>query len=279
MFPEKIALSDDDFTRVSRTVYDHCGINLKADKRELVQSRLAKLIRGSTFKCYSDYLDHVLSDSAQPDFVHFIDNLSTNLTSFFRESKHFDYLQQVLIPSLVSNAPSPERLRLRCWSAGCSSGEEPYSLAVTLAESIPSACRANVKILASDISSRMVRAAKEGCYPEKRLEGVASAIRTKYFESKAGTGERNFLARSELRKMLVFRQINLMQEWPVSSGIDFIFCRNVMIYFDKPTQERLVNRYYDVLSPGGMLFIGHSESLSGTKHRFNYIEPTIYQKK
>lgn len=279
IFPQKIKLSDSDFSRVSRVVYDHCGINLKADKRELVQSRLAKQIRKSSFTTYEDYLDHVLSDSKQQDFIHFIDCLSTNLTSFFRENQHFDYLRQILIPRLLQKAPSSNRVRIRCWSAGCSSGEEPYSLAMTLAECVPAFQRSDVKILASDISSRMVHAARTGLYPEARLTGVPPSVRNKYFETRSEAGGRSYSARKELRNLLVFKQINLMKSWPITTGVDFIFCRNVMIYFDKPTQQKLVNRFYDVLSPGGMLFIGHSESLSGTKHPFGYIAPTIYQKK
>jgi chemotaxis protein methyltransferase CheR len=279
LFSQKTKMSDQEFAKVSKVVYEHCGINLKADKQELVQSRLAKLIRKHKFETYTDYLDHVLSDQSGQHFTHFIDCLSTNLTSFFRERQHFDYLTATLIPSLLSKAPNPNAPRIRCWSAGCSSGEEPYTLAMVLSESIPAARRSNVKILASDISTRMVSAASDGYYPEQRLEGVAPAVCKKYFELHTEEKGRYWRAKNELRKMIIFKQINLMQQWPLSSGVDFIFCRNVMIYFDKPTQQKLVNRYYEVLAPGGMLFIGHSESLSGIKHPFDYVAPTIYLKK
>lgn len=279
VFPEKIKLADSEFELVSRTVYEHCGINLKADKRELVQSRLAKLVRRNGYSSYGAYLEHALSDPSSGDFVHFIDVLSTNLTSFFRENQHFEYLVDTFLPGLMANVSRSSRLRIRGWSAGCSSGEEPYSIAMTLAEHIPERDLSNVKILASDISSRMISRAREGDYAEGRMGGVSPGMRQRHFTKCTEADGKHYRVRDELRRMLIFKQINLMGAWPIDTGIDFIFCRNVMIYFDKPTQEKLVNRYYDVLNRGGMLFIGHSESLSGVHHRFKYIAPTIYQKK
>ena len=273
-----LELTDADFSRVSKVVYEHCGINLGAEKRALVQSRLAKLVRANNFTNYKDYLDYVLRNQSNLDFTHFIDRLSTNLTSFFREKRHFDYLRETLIPSLSSKATlaSP---RIRCWSAGCSSGQEPYTLSITFSEVLSAKRRSDVKILATDISTRMVAAAKAGIYSSGQLEGMDLSIKKKYFKS-VSTGESvsQFSVCGDLRKMLVFKQLNLMAAWPISTKLDFIFCRNVMIYFDSSTQERLVNRFYDVLAPGGVLFIGHSESLSGSKHNFKYVEPTIYQK-
>ena len=275
IFFSKIELSDNDFSRVSRVVYEHCGINLKSEKRALVQSRLAKLVRSSGFSSYSDYLDYVLRDPDNAEFTDFIDRLSTNLTSFFRENRHFDYLKSSVLPRLTAGSAAP---RVRCWSAGCSSGQEPYSLAMTIAEFIPEAKRANVKILASDISTQMVSTAKMGRYPKAKLDGIDSALLKKYFSPAQGAGSKDYQVSNELRKMIVFKQINLMKPWPITTMVDIIFCRNVMIYFDKQTQQSLINRFYDQLVPGGMLFIGHSESLSGTKHSFKYMEPTIYRK-
>ena len=279
VFHQKITLSDSEFALVSRTVYEHCGINLKADKRELVQSRLAKMVRLNGCSSYGEYLDMALADFSSREFINFVDCLSTNLTSFFREIKHFDFLENTLLPELINGSSRPDSLRIRCWSAGCSSGEEPYSLAITLAENLPDRARSNVKILASDISSRMLDTARGGNYPEGRIGGVSPSLQQKYFEKRTEPDGKYFRVRPELRQMLIFKRINLIAPWPISTELDFIFCRNVMIYFDKPTQQNLVNRFYDILSPGGMLFIGHSESLSGVQHPFKYIAPTIYKKK
>lgn len=278
LLSKKIKLSKKEFARVSQAVYQYCGINLKSDKLDLVQSRLIKRVRQYESATFNDYLDRVLGDPSGHEFIHFIDCLSTNLTSFFREKQHFDYIKDVFIPGRVASVSGHEPIRVRGWSAGCSSGEEPYSIAITLAESLSNVRFSNVKILASDISSRMIRAAQAGCYPEQRLMAVAPALKKKYFNARTEPSGRCCLVRPELRKMIAFKQINLMSAWPVKVGLDFIFCRNVMIYFDKPTQQKLIDRFYDALLPGGVLFIGHSESLSGISHRFVYVSPTIYRK-
>jgi len=277
--PDKVKLSDREFSAISRVVYDHCGINLKEDKRELVQSRLAKLVRQHKFSSYSDYLDQVLKDPSSTGFTNFIDHISTNLTGFFRENQHFEYLQEVLLPRIIQTVPASDPVRIRGWSAGCSSGEEPYSLAITLAEALQDVRRPNVKILASDISSRVIAAAREGYYSESQLAGIDTSIRRRYFDARMETSGRHYLVKKHLKEMILFKQINLMASWPITTPLDFIFCRNVMIYFDKPTQQRLISRFHGLLRPGGVLFIGHSESLSGIQHPFRYIAPTVYQKK
>jgi chemotaxis protein methyltransferase CheR len=276
---QQITLHDQEFTAISRVVYDHCGINLTGEKKELVRSRLAKLIRKYNCSSYDEYLNFVLKDPSGPGFVEFIDRVSTNLTSFFREKRHFEYLQDTLLPRLMQAAPDPARIRLRGWSAGCSTGEEPYSLAMTLLETLPDVQQADVKILASDISMTVLEKAKDGYYPAERLETVSAALKKKYFAARREQAGPFFLAGKELKKILIFKQINLMQEWPLTTGLDFIFCRNVLIYFDKPTHQTLIARFHRLLKPGGVLFIGHSESLSGIQHEFKNISPAIYLKK
>lgn len=275
---QQVDLPDRDFKRISQVVYDHCGINLTSDKKGLVRSRLSKILRKHGYTSYKEYLDLVLIKSDTPEFTEFIDLLSTNLTSFFREQKHFDYLREILIPRLLSEGSHMSRFRLRGWSAACSTGEEPYTLAMTLLEALPDLRNADIRVLASDISTRVLHKAKAGQYPVARLATVPPALRKKYFTECVDGGAPGLSANEELRKMLIFKQINLMDEWPLTTPLDFIFCRNVLIYFDKPTHQALVERFYKILKPGGVLFIGHSESLSGIQHKFKNARPSIYIK-
>ena len=222
-------------------------------------------------------MDYVRRDAGGTEFTAMLDALSTNLTHFFRESSHFEYLAREFLPSIVAAAPRRGR-RLRVWSAGCSSGEEPYSVAITLREHLPRPEGLDVRVLASDISTRMLATAREGVYPAERLQDVPGSVRSRYFECLAARPVRRYRVAEPLRRMITFARINLMEPWPMSGPFDVIFCRNVMIYFDKPTQERLIHRYWDVLTGGGVLFLGHSESLAGVAHRFRYVRPTVYRK-
>jgi chemotaxis protein methyltransferase CheR len=273
---QQLELTDCDFQAIAKVVYDHCGINLKADKKELVRSRLARLVHQHKMTSYKDYLDFVLKDTSGSNFAAFINRISTNLTSFFREEHHFEYLRENVLPELIKKQVGT--VRIRAWSAGCSTGEEPYSLAITVAEALPNPAKANVRILASDISTSVLHTAMQGRYSMDRVATVPPAARNKYFTMQHEGANKVFAANPELKKMLIFKQINLMQKWPIATELDFIFCRNVMIYFDKPTQERLVGRFTELLKPGGYLFIGHSESLSSVNHQLKYVGPTIYGK-
>ena len=278
---QHIVLTDRDFQKISNLVYEHCGINLHAGKKELVRARLAKRLRQGNFQTFSEYMKHVLEDTTGEEFSILIDSLSTNLTSFFREGQHFEFLQTRLLPSLLERKRLKRDFRIRVWSAGCSSGEEPYSIAITLLDAIAGQGRWDVKVLATDISTSVLEVAKSGIYDKQRVEPVSPLQRQKYFRTSREQNERIFEVNQNLRDIVIFRYLNLMKSWPIDTrqgGLDFIFCRNVMIYFDKPTQSRLVNRFWDILSPGGILFTGHSESLTGIEHRFRYVQPTIYAK-
>ena len=275
---QNAALSDKDFREIRKIVYDHCGINLNEGKKELVYTRLSKRLRVGGFTTFPEYMKHVLEDKTGVEFSMLIDSLSTNLTSFFRESQHFEYLKNVFLPTLMEKKRKVRNSKIRAWSAGCSSGEEPYSLAIVLQEAIQNQGQWDVKILATDISTRMVEAAKLGVYSPERVKPVPAAARKQYLVERQLKGQKVFEANASLKNILFFRYLNLMESWPFKGPMDFIFCRNVMIYFDKPTQARLVNRYWDLLAPGGILFTGHSESLTGIEHKFEYIQPTIYLK-
>jgi chemotaxis protein methyltransferase CheR len=275
---QSIELSDKDFRKISDMVYKHCKINLHAGKKELVRARLAKRLRLGKFNNFPEYLKHVLEDKSGKEFSVLIDSLSTNLTSFFRERQHFEFLQERFLPALMERRRKQNNFKIRAWSAGCSSGEEPYTIAISLLDAINGQGRWDVKILATDISTRMLEKAKAGVYDSERVEPVPAMQKQKYLLSNRMKGRKTFEASKFLKDIIYFRYLNLMEEWPVKGPIDFIFCRNVMIYFDKPTQERLVNRYWNLLASGGILFTGHSESLTGIEHKFKYIQPTIYMK-
>jgi len=275
---QDVVLGEKEFRHISDLVYEHCGINLHEGKKELVRARLAKRLREGRFNSFSEYIQHVLDDPTGREFSILVDSLSTNLTKFFREDQHFAYLSSQLLPRIITSKQRGGRCRIRAWSAGCSSGEEPYSIAITLLESIQGKGRWDVKLLATDVSTRILERAKKGVYERDRIEPISLPLRNRYLIHRRDGAQEAYEVGSVLRELIVFRYLNLMQDWPIRGPLDFIFCRNVMIYFDKPTQERLVNRFYDLLGPGGVLFTGHSESLTGIEHAFKYVQPTIYMK-
>jgi chemotaxis protein methyltransferase CheR len=273
-------LADSDFQRLAKAVHAYCGINLHEGKRELVQARLTKLLRNRPYASAREYLDHVLNIPEQsPEFVEFIDSLSTNLTSFFRESEHFDYLAGHFLPRLLERRKSDGSHRIRAWSAASSTGEEPYSIAMTIQHALDAETSAwDALVLATDISTRVLKIAREGVYDPKRTEPVPQHLASRYLAK--ARGPYPFVQPiPKIRDMVRFAHLNLLEPWPFKGPLDFVFCRNVMIYFDKPTQQKLIDRFFDVIGPGGLLFTGHSESLTGIDHRFAYVHPTIYLKK
>ena len=257
------------FQDISRTVYDVAGIQLRPGKEGLVRSRLAKRLRALGLATYEEYLARVSGDASGRELAEMVDALTTNKTNFFREPAHFDFLRERLLPTLPSSAP------LRIWSAGCSTGEEPYTLAMTLHEALPDLARRDVRVLATDISSRVVAQARAGRYADAVAAEVPPELLRRYFRR---LPEGAWEAGASLRDLIAFARLNLMEAWPMRGPFQAIFCRNVMIYFDKPTQQELVARYYELLAPGGHLFVGHSESLSGIAHRFTYVQPAVYRR-
>lgn len=273
-----LVLTEKDFRQISQIVYDHCGINLHGGKKELVRARLAKRLRAGNFQTFPEYIDYALADKSGMEFSILIDSISTNLTSFFREDQHFKYMDNVFLPALLERKRAQRNFKIRAWSAGCSSGEEPYTIAIVLNEALKSQGRWDAKILATDISTSVLAVAKKGMYCEDRISPVPAALKQKYLITHKTKGEKVYEVSQSLRDMVIFSYLNLMKDWPIRGPVDFIFCRNVMIYFDKPTQNILINRYWDLLDSGGILFTGHSESLTGIEHKFKYVQPTIYMK-
>lgn len=267
--------TDDDFERIRQFVSEHTGIVLTEAKKDMVYGRLSKRIRKGGFGDFSTFCDAVYDgDEEQQDFL--INAITTNLTAFFRENHHFDYLAEHVIPELVKQKGSHKRLRI--WSAGCSTGEEPYSIAITLKEILPNFDQWDIKILATDLDANVVEHGHQGIYRAERIEGLSEERTKRWF--KRGRGDKADLVKvkDELRQMISFKRLNLLHEWPMNGSFDLMFCRNVVIYFDKDTQRTLFDRYAKILAPAAHLFIGHSESLYKVSTKFDSLGHTIYRK-
>ncbi len=264
-------LSDGQFQKVSRIVQECSGIHLKKGKEALVRARLMKRLRALKMVDFDEYLDFIDSEEGRRELDQMIDAMTTNKTSFFREAEHFRFLREEVLPGLASH-------RLRFWSAACSSGEEPYSLAIELLENLKGVDRKDVRILATDVSKRILEKAAEGVYPEAAVEMIPRPVLQRYFTCTRQMRPREYRVGERVRSLVHLAWLNLMERWPMRGPFQLIFCRNVMIYFDRLTQQRLINRFYDLLEPGGHLFVGHSEGLSAIEHRFHYIRPATYRK-
>ena len=261
-----------EFAKIRQLAYDTFGLDLRAGKETLVSARLGKQIRQSGCGSFDEYYCHVVGDSTGEALIHLIDALTTNHTSFFREPAHFDFLRKTFLPEWKNRA------RIDIWSAACSSGEEPYSIAMCSLEELGGAASGKVRILATDISTRVLGAAAKGIYPAERFEALSPAQLRGYWLR----GERDFAgsyrAKKELRAMIEFRRLNLLEPVSRIGPFPLIFCRNVMIYFDKPTQRQVIERLTGCLEPGGYLLTGHAESLTGVEHGLLYVQPAVYRK-
>jgi len=262
-------LKPQEFQKISDLVYRTSGINLKQGKEALVRARLMKRLRTLGIQRVDDYLDFLENDPQGREVACLVDVMTTNKTSFFREGDHFSFLRDTVLPEM--SAP-----RLRFWSAACSSGEEPYTLAAVLCEHLEGVARRDVRILATDISRRMLERAGRAIYPREAVDEIPSPAYRKYFPAHGRGGE--IRVADEARALVRFAYLNLMERWPMKGRFQVIFCRNVMIYFDRPTQQELIQRFYGILEDGGYLFVGHSEGLSAITHRFRYVRPAVYRK-
>ncbi len=273
MSEKEFNYQDADFLRVKRIAYDFAGIDLNESKKNLVYNRLAKRIRFLEQNSFSEYLDYVEAQG-ESEFVQLINAITTNLTFFFRENHHFEYLTETAIPELLKWNKASKKIRI--WSAGCSTGEEPYSLAIILKESVPSDWDA--KVIATDLDTQVIETGQRGVYKIDRLKGVTEERKKRFFLKGEGSNAGFIKAKPELQEIIEFGQVNLMSEWAIPPKVDIIFCRNVVIYFDKPTQAKLFDRYAERLPDNGHLFIGHSESLYKVCDRFELLGKTIYRK-
>lgn len=270
-FLTECELTPAQFARITHLLHEHAGIRMREGKEGLVRARLTKRLRKLGLPDFDAYLGFVEQEKSRQEFAEMIDALTTNKTSFLREATHFDFLRDTVFPTL--------RGPVRIWSAGCSSGEEPYTLAMLCNDAFGESAGREVRILATDISHRVLATAKAGAYPTETMSDVPSAWLQKYWARKADPSGRDlYEAQNTLRRLVHFAKLNLMERWPMQGPFDAILCRNVMIYFDKATQQQLVERYWALLRPGGHLFVGHSESLTGLTHRFRYVQPAVYVK-
>ena len=268
--------SDRDFNKVRQFVLNETGITLSEGKKNMVYGRLSRRLRQLGLNSFTKYID-LASEEKSEERGNFINAITTNLTSFFREEHHFEYLKNVVIPHLlIKNAGAR---KIRAWSAGCSTGEEPYSISIALHEAIPDIDSWDVKILATDLDTNVLAHAKAGVYDAERINGISPARSKKWFQKGKGAHEGSVRVSPQLQSLITFKQLNLMKEWPMKGPFDFMFCRNVIIYFEKDTQRTLFARYSKLLVSDAHLFLGHSESLYKVSDEFELIGNTIYQKK
>lgn len=268
---KEFLLTDSDFKNISSQVYDACGIVLAEHKREMVYSRLARRLRLLKLKNFKDYLAF-LEEHKEREFSEFINAITTNLTSFFREPHHFNYLKNTIVPRLLTT--NAKQKRVRVWSAGCSTGEEPYTIAMTLSGLFPT--NWDVKILATDLDSNVLAKAQAGTYTAANVNGLDKSQLKRWF-LKSHDGQL-YKVKPQLQENIFFKRLNLLEQWPMKGSFDVIFCRNVVIYFDKPTKDTLFHRYFDLLSDAGHLFLGHSETMGKDHKEFKNLGQTIYQK-
>jgi len=278
--PGQFVITEREFQQFRALVLQQTGIALGDSKRQLVCSRLGKRLRYYGYSTFSQYYEHLAErDPEGQELLRMINAITTNKTDFFREAHHFDFLRSAILPAMQTEAGTGGARRLRIWSAGCSSGEEPYSIALTVLEGLPRPWAWDVKILASDIDTEMLAKGREGVYTDDRLSTIPAELRERYFLRGRGTREGLVAVRPEMKDLVAFRRINLRDEsWPIRTLFDCIFCRNVIIYFDRALQEGLVSRFVELLKPGGYLFLGHSESLLGMRLGLRYVGNTVYQK-
>jgi chemotaxis protein methyltransferase CheR len=270
--------SDADFRSFVQLARSHTGIALSDAKRNLVYGRLSRRLRALGLCSFREYREYLESEEGQPEIERFINAISTNLTKLFREAHHFDHLRSRVAAPFAQLEKDKPGGRLRIWSAGCSTGEEPYSIAIVLKREIPDIARYDVRILATDIDTEVLERAAQGEYSINAIDDVPAVYRD-FVRSKSESANGKTITMSdELRSLIRFGRLNLMESWPFSGQFDAIFCRNVMIYFDGPTKADLIDRLVQRIRPGRWLYIGHSESLLGSHPKLELVGRTIYRR-
>jgi chemotaxis protein methyltransferase CheR len=266
-------LSDGDLALIARIVYEQSGISLHLGKRALVAARLQKRLRRGGFRSFRQYVRYVQSDESGAELTAMLDAIATNHTAFFREPRHFEFLSRTVLPPLAARGRP-----IHGWSAACATGEEPYTIAMVLLERLGPRAQGQVRLLASDLSTKALAKAAAAAYTPSRLHDVPPAFCQRYFVPSADLTEDVVLVAPAVRRLVEFRQLNLLDLNESLPPQDFIFCRNVMIYFDQDVQQRVIETLQRRLAPGGYLFVSHSESLSRIKHGLTWIGPSIYRR-
>ncbi|GFK94322.1 Chemotaxis protein methyltransferase [Fundidesulfovibrio magnetotacticus] len=270
------SLTDREFNRLAEFIYSECGIKLSTAKKTMLEARLHKRLRTLGLSSYDAYCDYLFTPRGiELELINLIDSVTTNTTEFFREPKHFDVLTNRVLPEFARRAGAGP---FRLWSAGCSSGEEPYTLSIVLSEFMARNQGFNFSILATDISTQVLRRAMSGTYPEERVKGVPFEYKKRYMLRGKNTCEGLIRFSKEIKSHIRFERLNFMEEFAFDKPMHVIFCRNVIIYFDRKTQENLLSRFCQCLGPGGHLFIGHSESITGMNLPLEPVAPTVYKR-
>jgi len=273
---QRLIISEPEYKEIRRLLRKTAGISLADNKQSMVLRRLSGRLKTLELSGFGAYCE-ILRSGDQTELELFSNAMTTNLTAFFRESHHFELLRKTLLPKLVEQSGNRDNT-IRLWSAGCSTGEEPYSLAMQINESFPQPRSVGFEILATDIDSAALSHSETGVYSKQRIEKMPEARLRRWFERGTGGNSGYFRVKLDLRRDVVFKRLNLQQDWPMKIKFDVIFCRNVIIYFDKSTQKRLVERFANQLNPGGHLFLGHSESLMNMTNQFTLLGQSVYRK-
>jgi len=273
----EFAFTQRDFDYLRKVSYERTGIVVGDDKYNMFYSRLSRRLRKLGLRDFNEYCQLIKNEKTDNEVLELVNSITTNLTAFFRENHHFEYLSNNILPEMMARNSGNKELHI--WSAGCSTGEEPYSLAITLLEASIQQRGWRANILATDIDSNVLNKAASAIYPIERINGIDRSRLKRWFLKGRGKYEGMVRLKPQVRRMIAFKQLNLIENWVHEDAMDVIFCRNVIIYFDKQTKTRLVDRYADALRPGGYLFIGHSESLFKLSSRFELVGNTIYRKK
>jgi chemotaxis protein methyltransferase CheR len=273
-------LRDREFHRFSSFIYDNVGIKMPPAKKTMLEARLQKRLKALGIPSFEEYGDYVFSQEGRAtELIHLIDVVTTNKTDFFREPGHFDFMVKIALPTILQSRGDVLRDPVKIWSAGCSTGEEPYTLAMVLSEFALSRPDFRAAITASDICTQVLQTAKTAIYPEERTDPIPLNLKKKYLMRSREKTKSLVRISPKLRSLVTFKRINFMDDdLGLSEKMDIIFCRNVVIYFDKPTQQTLMRKFHKQLKPGGYLFIGHSETLSGLDVDFKAVASTVYRK-
>ncbi len=282
-FGSLAGLEDLEFNYIKDLVYEKAGIFLPPHKKIMVQSRLNSRLRANSLSNFKDYVGKLKNDKSfyEKEVLEVINKITTNKTDFFRENHHFEYLTKTFFPAKEKSLQNSPQKKIRIWSSACSTGEEPYSIAITAEEYFKNKRNFEVKIIASDIDTNVIETAKKGIYKPDRLETVSDEFKKKYFSKiNEKNGLFDYEVSQSLKNLIEFKKINLLEApYPFREKLDIIFCRNVIIYFDKPTQKRLFSNFYSILADDGIMVIGHSETLFGISDNFGFLGQTIYKKK
>lgn len=267
-----IELTTHEFTQIRDLLHKICGIHMPQGKDGLVKARLSKRLKHLCLDSFAAYINYVQKDSSGDELAIMVDELTTNKTNFYREPAHFDFLANQILPCLQKTK------RMRIWSAACSTGEEPYTMSMHIHNHVINLEQMDVRMLATDISPTVLGKARAGVYEQNQMDGIDESLKRKFFTPVQNKATMSYQISHRVQSLVTFARLNLMNPWVMKGPFDVIFCRNVMIYFDKETRENLIQRFYEIIRPGGYLFVGHSESLSSLAHHFKYVQPAVYEK-